>query len=187
MAAGELFDEDALGPPGAPSDRRPRPAEPVVMLDEEVEAGTSTSRQRGSGKKLTKKEQDLEDLSKELVAEARKAGAMLTPVLPTMGTYCFKESDAAMRALVDLSKDSPAAVQVLHTVAKAAPGITIGRFGAGLAISAMVDFRKVAPDAVAARALGVTEVWIKTHPKEASESGVYLPDPSPVKDGFPVL
>lgn len=181
---GELFDEEALGPPGAPSDSRRRPKEPPVLLDEGEEA--PARRNRGGSKRVSKKDQELADLKDELTSEARKFGATITPVLPTTGSYMFTEGAAAMEALVDLAKDQPKALDALRAVAKAAPGITCGRFVAGTAVSALVDFRKVAPDSVASRALGVTQVWVKTHPKEAEENGVYIPEPSPVTE-FPSL
>jgi hypothetical protein len=181
---GVLFDETALGPPAAPSDSRRREKEPPILFDETDGQIRKPSAPRG--KRVSKKDQELADLKTDLTAEARKFGAMITPVLPTTGAYTFSEGPEAMAALVDLAKDNVQALAALQAVAKAMPGVKAGRFVAGLGVSAFVDFRKVKPDSVAARSLGVTEVWVKTHPKEAEESGVYIPEPSPV-DSFPSI
>ena len=180
---GELFDESALGPPGAPSDSRTRTGPPPLIGEDGV---TAPQTRRPAKGRATKREQELLDLKDELIAEAVKFGATMTPVLPTTGAYMCKGSPDAMGALVDLCKESPQAIEALKTVAKMAPGVTLGRYAAGLGVCAMVDFKKIAPDSVAARSLGVTHVWVKTHPKEADEAGVYLPDPSPVTD-FPEI
>jgi hypothetical protein len=169
-----LFDETALGPPGAPSDRRAKGPD-VIDLEELLGEKPAPK----GGKKPTKKETEAAELADELVSEMQQFGTMITLIAPTAGAFAFSESDEAMHALVDLAKDNPRAMDSLRMVAKASPGIKCGKFTVGLAVAALVDFGKIHPDAMPARALGVTKMWVKPHPKEAEANGIYTPEPAP--------
>jgi hypothetical protein len=156
--------------------------EPVEDAAPEPSTGRRSTRTAGKGRGRRTKSESLNELKNLLADEAYKFGGIVSPLLPTTGAYMIAESEEAMRGIVDLAKDNPRALDALRQVAKAAPGIVVGRVVVGIGTSVLVDARKIAPDAVPARMLGVTRAWAATHEKEANERGIYVADPVPVQD-----
>lgn len=177
----ELFDEETqLGEPDPALVDAAPPDEPEQQEEQQTSTKRPAAKKGGSGRKS--KADTLAELKGMLADEAYKVGGMVSPVLPTLGGYMIAESEESVSGLVELAKDNPRALDALKQVAKLAPGVAVGRFMVGAATCVLVDMRKVDPDTVPARMLGVTRVWVATHKSEAASKGVYVADPAPIAE-----
>lgn len=177
-------DPDLVGAPIEEEDG-PAPVDSAPPTEPATRTRRPSTRAKG-GRTRKSKSDSLAEITQALQTEAYKLGGMIAPLLPTTGGYMISESDDAMRGIVNLAQDNPKALEALKMVAKAAPGFTVGKFLMGAATCVMVDTRRIAPDTVPARMLGVTRIWVATHEKEAADRGVYVADPVPV-EAFAVL
>lgn len=134
-----------------------------ITAAESSPPATRRTSTRTTGTRTPRRNAKLQALTNDIAEEIALAGALTTAVMPTLG-YCITEdSMPASKALIRLAQDKPWMLKALERAAEIGAGAQLGKMGLRWAVAAAVDREMVAPDAMLARTLRVTDAYVATH------------------------
>lgn len=118
---------------------------------------------RTGGTRTPRRNAKLQALTNDIAEEIALAGALTTAVMPTLGYCITDDSMPAAKALMRLAQDKPWMLKALERAADIGAGAQLGKMALRWGVAAAVDREMVAPDAMLARTLRVTDAYVATH------------------------
>lgn len=130
----------------------------------------TATRSRSTGTRTPRRAAKLTQLQNDIAEEIAVAGAVITPLSPTLGYCIVEDSGTVSAALLKLAQDRPWVLRALERAAEIGAGAQIGKVAVRWGAAFAVDREFLAPDALPAQMLRVTDAYIATHPEAVKET-----------------
>lgn len=135
----------------------------------EPKEGASQSTPRRSAKTDARLDAIEESLTKELALFGKGAATFL----PVFGCTLVDRSARTAKVMRNIAAKNPKVLEALEVTTKVADAIDLGEAGLALGIALLVDLKRMNPDGMMPRVLGVSQTYHDLYDEEAPTPSVF--------------
>jgi hypothetical protein len=132
-----------------------------VGEEPEQDGPKKRGRPKGSANKAT-----LEQLRIDLTDFMVEGSAAIAPISPLAMAVIDERAERTANAIVTLAGTSPRLVAALKKSVKAKAAIDLAMLPIAISVALMVDYNRIAPDAMMAQKFGITEHYLTAYPPQ---------------------